>query len=252
MNVKCNRLISTAVPTLFDVPNPPPKFGLTRRTFIKRVKQTVPLQQPTPSMPSHSVVAEQTKPEGTWSSSKDDAIHRTPTKRENTPMPYTPRKRLMASKIKQLHTHLWRKQKAMSKLRIGISKGRGHIDLIAKAISQYLPRHSVAFIRTQLSLAKKSPQGVRWQPKDKMFALSIYYHSRRAYSILKRFFKLPSESTLQKLLQRTNIRPGFNEKVLDAMERKVKDMDIEDKQCVLIFDEIALKKGTLKSENTTP
>ena len=43
------------------------------------------------------------------------------------------------------------------------------------------------------------------------------------------------------MLQQTNIYPGFNNQVFEALQRKVDTMKSNDHQCVLIFDEMAIK-----------
>ena len=42
-----------------------------------------------------------------------------------------------------------------------------------------------------------------------MLAMSVFFHSKKAYKILSRFFFLPSERTLQSDLQKMNMKPGF-------------------------------------------
>ena len=44
-------------------------------------------------------------------------------------------------------------------------------------------------------------------------------------------------------MQNTNIMPGFNDAVFDALRVKVQTMDPEDRCISLIFDEMALKSA---------
>ena len=74
-----------------------------------------------------------------------------------------------------------------------------------------------------------------------MMALSIFYHSRKAYRLLSKLFALPSKRTLQKSLQDTNLAPGFNDLIFDALKLKVDTMDTKDKFVALVFDEMSLK-----------
>ena len=91
-------------------------------------------------------------------------------------------------------------------------------------------------------MSQRHKKGYRWNFNDKMIALSIYYQSRKAYKVLKKIFRLPSKSTLQRSLQKTDIRPGFNTKILNAMEVKAKTMSSQDRLCALVLDEMSIKE----------
>ena len=112
-------------------------------------------------------------------------------------------------------------------------------------IKQYLPSQIKSFIESQVQMLQRSKYAYRWKVKDKMLALSILFHSRKAYKILSCFFILPSIRTLQHDLQKMSIKPGFSESVLEALKVKVNAMDCKDKNVVLIFDEMGIKEGLL-------
>ena len=76
-----------------------------------------------------------------------------------------------------------------------------------------------------------------------MLALSIFYHSRKAYKMLNRILALPSESTLKIMLSKSNIRPGFHDNIFEELEKRVASFDDQDKQCALVLDEMAIKSG---------
>ena len=76
-----------------------------------------------------------------------------------------------------------------------------------------------------------------------MLALSIFYHSRKAYKMLNRIVALPSESTLKLMLSKSNIRPGFHDNIFEALEKRVATFDDQDKQCAIVLDEMAIKSG---------
>ena len=103
----------------------------------------------------------------------------------------------------------------------------------------------MAFIESQVQMSQRSKYAYRWKVKDKMLALSILFHSRKAYKILSRFFILPSIRTLQHDLQKMDIKPGFSDSVLEALKVKVNAMDCRDKNVVLVFDEMSIKEGLL-------
>ena len=85
--------------------------------------------------------------------------------------------------------------------------------------------------------------------KDKMLAMSVFFHSRKAYRILSHFFILPSERTLQRDLQKMNMKPGFIDSVLEALKLKVSTMVEKDKNVALVFDEMSIKQGLVYNES---
>ena len=117
-------------------------------------------------------------------------------------------------------------------------------------LSDFLPESTLSFIKSQVLMAQRSKQGLRWCLHDKMLALSIFYHSKRAYKILQRFFKLPSRKTLQRMLQKSNVCPGFNDSISKALRMKIDTFPEIDKTCALIFDEISLKSALTYDRST--
>ena len=103
----------------------------------------------------------------------------------------------------------------------------------------------MSFIESQVQMSQRSKYAYRWKVKDKMLALSVLFHSRKAYKILSHFFILPSIRTLQCDLQKMNIKPGFSQSVFEALKVKVNAMDCRDKNVVLVFDEMSIKEGLL-------
>ena len=99
-----------------------------------------------------------------------------------------------------------------------------------------LPDNTISFIETQIQMSKQSKHAKRWSISDKMLVLSIFYHSRKAYC-------LPSKSTLLRSLRKSNLSPGFSDKVFDALKFKVASMPQIACQCAVTFDEISLKSA---------
>ena len=158
----------------------------------------------------------------------------TPT--DDVKIPETPRKSKMKRTINSLRVRVCRMKKGP------ITKRESKVQHIVSSLHQYLPQNTVDFVETQIKISQKSKQGYRWSFKDKMMALSIYYQSKKAYSLLKKLFVLPSKSTLQKTLQRTEIEPGFNTKLFDALKVKSQSMAPADRLCALVFDEMSIKE----------
>ena len=71
-----------------------------------------------------------------------------------------------------------------------------------------------------------------------MLALSIFYHSQKAYRLLSKLLCLPSKSSLLRSLRKYNLSPGFSDKVFDVLKLKVASMPQIACQCGVAFDEI--------------
>ena len=106
----------------------------------------------------------------------------------------------------------------------------------------------MSFIESQVVMSQRSKSAYRWKMKDKMLALSIFFHSRKAYRVLSHLFVLPSMRTLQCDLQKMNIKLGFSESVFEALTVKAKVMNDRDRNVSLVFDEMSIKQALLYNE----
>ena len=92
-------------------------------------------------------------------------------------------------------------------------------------------------------MSGRKKQGYRWSASDKALAISLYTSSPKCYRLMRKMIKLPSPSTLKRSLQDLNIYPGFNDDVINALKLKVDNLPDTSKDCVLLFDEMAIKEG---------
>lgn len=88
----------------------------------------------------------------------------------------------------------------------------------------------------------RSAQGKRWSENDKALAIAMFKKSPKLYRYLRQLIPLPSERTLQCILSKMPIHPGFNKIILDHLKRKSSEMTAADKTCVIMFDEMSLKR----------
>ena len=156
--------------------------------------------------------------------------------------PDTPRKKKLKREINRLRVKLSRKNKPKKdNVKKRVSE---MINNVCAGIDGLLPEKTASFVKTQVRLHnKKSKKGIRWTKEDKLFALSVFYHSRKAYSLLCKMFVMPSKTTLLNLLAKTKIYPGFNEGVFEALKQKAATMEEKDHNCVLMFDEMSMKSS---------
>ncbi len=74
-------------------------------------------------------------------------------------------------------------------------------------------------------------------------ALQLKGISPKAYCLLKRIFVLPSLSTLNRLINTIDIKPGFHAAVLEALHLKAKSLIGIKKIVVLAYDEMSPKEN---------
>ncbi len=93
------------------------------------------------------------------------------------------------------------------------------------------------------NITGKHGRGLRYTLQDKSFAMSMYSTSPKLYRLLRKVFQLPHPRTLQRILFRLGLRPGFNNVILEALKKKASKMDSSDKLVVLTSDEMSLKEA---------
>ena len=104
---------------------------------------------------------------------------------------------------------------------------------------------SYNFLAMQIRLSGKSKNNFRYTMQEKSMFLSFYSASPKYYKLLKKIITLPSVRTLQKMLQNLNFKPGFHNVTLNALATKVKTMSSHENLCVLLMDEISLKRPSI-------
>ena len=200
---KKNRLIRNALPTLFDVPNPPPLVTNKRKSRSSTSTETI-----------------------TSAPKIKQTVQR---------LPDTPQKQKLKRKVQTLRTKLWRKSVTKK-----LAKKAVRNKLVTE-LRDYLPSNTVNFVERQILLHESKKSHRRYTVVDKMMALSIFYQSRKAYGILSKHFALPSKSTLHRSMQKTNILPGFVDAIFEALKLKICTLDNKDKNVALVFDEMSLE-----------
>lgn len=96
------------------------------------------------------------------------------------------------------------------------------------------------FTKMQFTETKKHPLGRRFTLEQKIISLSLYKKGAKVYSLLSKMFTLPSTKTLRCLLAKIKIESGLNNIIFEKIKDTVRNMNIQDKLCTLMFDEMAL------------
>ena len=116
------------------------------------------------------------------------------------------------------------------------------VDDIVKAVSKYLSGNCLTLFEQQLRFSQVAPKGRRYSTDAKLLALSLHNYGPKAYRFLSEMLALPSRTTLSFWLQTLQVMPGFCQDVIQAIACKVRCLRPEDRVCVLMIDEMSLKR----------
>lgn len=143
-----------------------------------------------------------------------------------------------ANELKKIKQKTKRYEENLKKL-----KNVGLKDMIQKTSAS---EESKTFCEMLLNEKK----GAKWLENEKILAQSLQYKSNAAYTFMKDVLKfhLPSKSSLCRWAPIKQLSPGFNSCVLQNLSTIVDDMSENAKKCVMIFDEITIRKDLKYNE----
>ena len=84
--------------------------------------------------------------------------------------------------------------------------------------------------------------GTRYDEKIKQFSISLHFYSPKAYQFVRRAFHLPSPSTIRAWATSVECEPRFLSQVITYLQNNLKE---DNKDCVLLVDEMSIKKDVL-------
>lgn len=111
-----------------------------------------------------------------------------------------------------------------------------------------LPSTAKILTLLQFREHKKGMRGRRFTLEEKIMALSIFKQSPKGYRFFRKIYILPSPQTLVKLLRIADIKPGIHKKTINQIKKATENLSVEDRLCVVLFDEMALKANVAYNE----
>lgn len=97
------------------------------------------------------------------------------------------------------------------------------------------------FIQSQIRMQPQKPRGRRFTTDDKVFALSLYKQSGKAYKVLSKMFALLSRKCILDLLKKIPFEAGINKRIFEHLKTAVQKIKHKlDRYCTVVFDEISL------------
>lgn len=94
----------------------------------------------------------------------------------------------------------------------------------------------------------KKDKGRRFSLDEKIASLSIFKQSPKCYRFIRKIFILPAPQTLIKLINEANVKPGINQNIFQQIKGAVAKLKIEDRLCIILFDEVSLKANLTYNE----
>lgn len=148
----------------------------------------------------------------------------------------TPRKRKL---IKTVSSQRMRLKRNRSKIAfLSKKKHKPTLNYLLEQLQLYISGDTYTFVKMQL----RHQQHCVWSDEEQNMALSIYYKSPSTYRFLReRGFKLPCVTLIQKWVNVYNVSPGFPTEVEQKLQKKADSLSNEERQCVLMFDEMSIK-----------
>ena len=114
------------------------------------------------------------------------------------------------------------------------------IDSVINTCAKYLDKDAHTFFASHLRLCGVKKNRRRYTKELKDIALSIKYHSPKAYRFLCKILHLPTIRTLNEYEKQFPIYPGLNQTVLNELKRRSEQLPIEARVVNILFDEINL------------
>jgi len=237
------RLNWNAVPTIFNVPNPPMPMT-TKRSAPRDRSHGSPSQKRKRHAATAGVCSKEPAEDETCTAPPDDS---------KDPENEMAKAENLKRKLSRVRNQLYRRKKKdckekISKKEKAAKRQNASMQELERKLSEFFSGTTLEFLRTQLRLINRKRQGFRWKDTDKAFALSLFHASPKAYRILKQLFLLPSVNTLRRIMRKIRVYPGFNRIILKALQTKISSMPANSELCCVTFDEMALKEAVEYNE----
>ncbi|RVE40807.1 hypothetical protein evm_014543 [Chilo suppressalis] len=147
---------------------------------------------------------------------------------------------IKARHIKVLQSEVCRLRKKSGTLKQRLAEAqRVSGDAAFQYLTRDMKKSAKLFIQMQKQ-NKKTPKGRRFSIEEKILCLSLFKKSPKCYRMLSKYFTLPSSRAMTRLLSNIKIGEGINKLIFDKIKHGLRDQDVSQRLCTLIFDEMSL------------
>ncbi|CAH0726212.1 unnamed protein product, partial [Brenthis ino] len=106
-------------------------------------------------------------------------------------------------------------------------------------VTKNMTKAAQLFAHMQLQSTKK-PKGRRFSMEEKVLSASLFKKSPKCYRLLCKYFALPSSKSMKRLLGQIKLTPGINKIIFKKIKETVREKEVSDRLCTLIFDEMSI------------
>lgn len=156
----------------------------------------------------------------------------------------TPIKSALVGQVKKLRRRVQEIQDQADHL-----KELKKVENVVQLLKPHTTPALMLLLRGEIKNKKRDLQGRRWDIEDKLFALALFKRSPRQYRFLCCLLVIPSIRTLQRVLHALPLQPGLNEALIKHLGENLKKEDRMDPCCILMFDEIFIRKRLFYNEH---
>ena len=159
----------------------------------------------------------------------------------------SPTKKKLKGKIKTLNQKLRRRNNKINSLHdiIDTMKNRSMLSFsAADLLKDQFSGISSEILMNEIRNLSATPKWMRYSEELKKFALTVNFYSHKAYSFLRKIYKLPHPSSIKQWTASVNCEPGFLSEVFRDLEKQSESKpDMVD--CALLIDAMAIRKQVI-------
>ncbi len=115
------------------------------------------------------------------------------------------------------------------------------MEAIIAASRQYLTEDEHDLVAAQMRFSVERRK--LYPDKFKAFAISVYFKSPACYHFLATRFRLPARSTIHLWLSKLKFSQGICSNLFKMLALRVQRLPPNDRACVVLADEMSLKKS---------
>lgn len=156
------------------------------------------------------------------------------------------------AKIMELESKLRKKDNSLVKKKTIIKGLRNDIKTLKEACKEPKQQLTDPLLKEMQQNKNRKLKGARYSDNIKNMALVLHYCSPKAYRQMRKYFTLPSISTIKTWLARIDIKEGFSTNILKLLKIKAKCLKDSEKLVSVFLDEISLKERLCYFANAKP
>lgn len=120
---------------------------------------------------------------------------------------------------------------------------------LLEGLAEHLDPLALSLVSSQINSSNVNKKGFRYSIVEKEFAISIYISRPSTYKLLRSIFrKLPHKRSILRWLENVPMEPGYNEGLVNLLEKSLLKKSELEKTVVLLFDEIMISSELAYNE----